>query len=278
MTGTDERPFAAEVADMDARLRSIPEAWEQPPAHMIEKLPKISCTACSKASGKVCDRHEKKRCATCGSWITTAHVDLDYLGHAGVTRALIEIDPAWEWGLGWTDGDEHIDAFAMTNPTQPTVMLGTLTVLGVTRQCVGTVDRWKGPDTFKELIGDLLRNGAMRFGIGTALWSKADWDALPDSPAEEPAPALPEHVGENAIKNRLVQHVGGDRELAAGLWEGRPDTLRPGAEVGADDKGRPLFPVEAVEAWVATLVLPDGDDVAQKPAEGAGGAAEAQGA
>lgn len=34
----------------------------------------------------------------------------------------------------------------------------------------------------KELIGDLLRNGAMRFGIGLALWAKEEWaDLAPPS-------------------------------------------------------------------------------------------------
>lgn len=138
------------MSDHRDELAAIPAKWEKPPPSMIEQIPK-------------------------------GNTRLDYMGHAAVTRALIEVDPEWNWGLGWADGEGHIDAFAMTNPAQPTVMLGTLTVLGVTRQCVGTVDRWKGPDTFKELIGDLLRNGAMRFGIGTALWSKSQWEALPES-------------------------------------------------------------------------------------------------
>jgi hypothetical protein len=52
------------------------------------------------------------------------------------------------------------------------VMWGYLTVHGVDRLCVGTCEPGKG-DPEKELVGDLLRNGAMRFGIGTKLWSKA---------------------------------------------------------------------------------------------------------
>jgi hypothetical protein len=33
------------------------------------------------------------------------------------------------------------------------------------------------PDLDKELVGDFLRNAAMRFGICLALWSKQDWEA-----------------------------------------------------------------------------------------------------
>ena len=50
----------------------------------IGKLPKISCRACSKAPGKVCSDHSKSKCKACGNYITTAHVDLDYVTRDGL--------------------------------------------------------------------------------------------------------------------------------------------------------------------------------------------------
>jgi len=96
-------------------------------------------------------------------------VNLLYMGHAEVTLALLEADPCWTWeplafdaaGLPMID----VQGNRLT-------MWGYLTVCGLRRLCVGTCEARKG-DPEKELIGDLLRNGAMRFGIGTKLWSKA---------------------------------------------------------------------------------------------------------
>ena len=47
-------------------LADILPKWANPPASMIDKLPKGGTT-------------------------------LDYMGHAAVTRALIEVDPEWNW-------------------------------------------------------------------------------------------------------------------------------------------------------------------------------------
>jgi hypothetical protein len=50
-------------------------------------------------------------------------------------------------------------------------MWGYLTLLGVTRIAVGSVEAHKA-DLDKELVSDFLRNAAMRFGIALALWTK----------------------------------------------------------------------------------------------------------
>ena len=95
---------------------------------------------------------------------------LSYMGHAEVTLALIDVDPAWTWepvAIDPATGGPMIH-----KQGNRLVMWGYLTVCDVRRLCVGTCEDRKG-DPEKELIGDLLRNGAMRFGIGTKLWSKA---------------------------------------------------------------------------------------------------------
>lgn len=104
------------------------------------------------------------------SHIARGGAQLAYVGHADITLLLIEVDPLWNWEpLAYDQAgrpliDHHGDRL---------VLWGRLTVHGKSIVCVGTCEARKG-DPEKELIGDLLRNGAMRFGIGTRLWSKAD--------------------------------------------------------------------------------------------------------
>lgn len=54
-------------------------------------------------------------------------------------------------------------------------MWARMTVLGVTRIGFGDPPgRNSGPNAIKETIGDFIRNAAMRFGVGTYLWSKSE--------------------------------------------------------------------------------------------------------
>jgi hypothetical protein len=107
---------------------------------------------------------------------------LDYVGHAEITKILIEIDPEWSWQpVAWENGRPatHTQMGKMTKRDGtvlefPTVsMWGHLTLLGVTRIAVGSVEAHKA-DLDKELVSDFLRNAAMRFGIALALWTKGE--------------------------------------------------------------------------------------------------------
>jgi hypothetical protein len=75
-------------------------------------------------------------------------------------------------------------------------MWATLTLLGKSLLGVGSV-RSDKPDMDKELVGDFLRNAAMRFGISLSLWSKQDWSdkttitSLADTQAKRAAEAKP---------------------------------------------------------------------------------------
>jgi hypothetical protein len=96
---------------------------------------------------------------------------LDYVSHAEITKILIEIDPHWRWvPIEWNNGRPaiHIENGIAT-------MWGELTLLGQSRLGVGSV-RADKQELDKELVGDLLRNAAMRFGIALKLWSKQEWD------------------------------------------------------------------------------------------------------
>jgi hypothetical protein len=103
---------------------------------------------------------------------------LDFVGHAEITRILLEIDPNWSWEpVAWTETGRP----AITEVNGTAVMWGRLTVLGQSRLGVGSARADKG-DVDKELIGDFLRNAAMRFGISLSLWSKSEWEEQPHAP------------------------------------------------------------------------------------------------
>ena len=119
-------------------------------------------------------------------------ITLDFVGHAEITKILIEVDPQWSWEpVAWTaDGRPAINTV-----NGMAVMWGKLTVLGQSRLGVGSA-RHDKPDLDKELIGDFLRNAAMRFGISLSLWSKSEWEeqaAQPRKPAE-PKPMTQDFV------------------------------------------------------------------------------------
>lgn len=100
---------------------------------------------------------------------------LSYVSHSEITRILIEIDPLWTWEpIEWVNGRPaiHIENGMAT-------MWAKLTLLGKTMIGVGSARADKA-DYEKELIGDMLRNICMRFGIALSLWSK-EWDSQPQT-------------------------------------------------------------------------------------------------
>jgi len=114
-------------------------------------------------------------------YIQRSGINLAYVSHAEITRILIEIDPMWNWQpAAWIDGKP-----AIQESNGMATMWGSLTLLGKTLIGVGSV-RADKPDYEKELVGDFLRNAAMRFGICLALWSKQDWETA--KPANQPKP------------------------------------------------------------------------------------------
>ncbi|HVX20925.1 MAG TPA: hypothetical protein VHB02_06240 [Acidimicrobiales bacterium] len=135
-------------------------------------LPRVTCRACSDSRERHCDRHERSKCPDCGNFISTAHIHLDYVGHAAVTDRLLTVDPAWNWEPMATD-EQGLPAFDRQGN-----LWVRLTVHGVTRLGVGD------GKTPKEAIGDAIRNAAMRFGVALSLWSK---DELESGHGEEKA-------------------------------------------------------------------------------------------
>lgn len=160
------------MTDTASLLAALPAAYGQPEPALVAKMPRGG-------------QGPKGRCRECGGWHATDAIHLDYVGHADITRILIEVDPLWSWEpAAWTDeGEPRISQRGTTLH-----MWGWLTVLGKRMLCVGTCEVGK-TEAAKELIGDLLRNGAMRFGIALSLWSKADRQephSLPHPTDQEP--------------------------------------------------------------------------------------------
>jgi hypothetical protein len=168
------------------------------PEHM-GKLPKITCGACRGSRSrpnpmKVCERHEKRKCPQCRNFITTEHMHLDYVGHAEVTDRLLAVDPLWMWepmAFG-------PDGLPQCDPNGGLWIR--LTVAGVTRIGYGSADGKSGGDAVKEIIGDAIRNAAMRFGVALDLWGATFKRAEDDAEAalREQAPDVPEEDWETA--------------------------------------------------------------------------------
>lgn len=174
----------AKQFDGFARLR------EPFPPEQIGKLPRLTCKDCSKKS---CQTHKKTKCKDCNAYISTAHIHLDYVGHASVTDRLLEVDPSWTWEpvAFEEDGTPKISTDLNGNPA----FWIKLTVLEVTRYGVGTCDSGAF-EGLKQLVSDALRNAAMRFGVALDLWSKED--LAKDDP--EPQYASPEQLAELRTK------------------------------------------------------------------------------
>ena len=221
---------------MAVGLADIPARFATPDPATVSKLPK--------PTGR---DNTKGHCNECGGYHGLPAVHLDYQGHADVTLALIECDPEWTWEP--TAFDPETGGPMIQLQGKRLVLWGRLIVHGVPRLCVGTCDSTKG-DPEKELIGDLLRNGAMRFGIATRLWSKADsadpagsgkaggYDRKPrrgGKPDPEPEDDAPHPLGE-----RVMAAVAAMRELddagkaSLKAWaDGR--SLKPSALLADED-------------------------------------------
>ena len=161
------------------KLEEIVEKYATPDPAMVSKLNK---------------RFKDKN----GNW---QDLFLDYVGHADLTKILIAIDPYWNWKpLEVRDGAPVINITGGI-----ATMWIELTVLGKTIIGVGSCKADKD-DAAKELIGDALRNAAMRFGIAINLWSKSD------TPASAPRTIRQQPT---SVVNNVVQHPAG--KAGAGL-------------------------------------------------------------
>jgi len=111
-------------------------------------------------------------------------MQLDFVGHADVVKALCEIDPAWSIEPVAFDAN-GLPAFRVENGMAH--MAAWMTIHGVRRLGIGSVMHNK-PDIFKELQSDAIRNCAMRFGIYLSLWTKSEWEDVSYTSSTPSAP------------------------------------------------------------------------------------------
>jgi hypothetical protein len=194
------------VAEQDARRARLMALLEPFPADQVGKLPRVTCRECS-GRGKRCDEHKPRRCETCKAYVSPKHIHIDYIGHADVTRKLLETDHEWSWEPFALDdnGLPHLDTDEFGNPVGMWIRL---TILGITRPGYGSCPSNQS-DAVKVLIGDALRNAAMRFGVALDLWSKTDRD----NPAAENPVA---DAGQRAMPPR--QRAADAQVVVDGQW------------------------------------------------------------
>lgn len=149
------------------------------PASEVGKLPRVTCAQCRE---RACQQHPRQRCQVCRNYISTAHIHLDYVGHAEVTDRLLEVDPRWTWAPVSWDEQHNLPAFDGLGG-----LWIELTVAGVTRYGYGHADGKRGGDAVKESIGDAIRNAAMRYGVALDLWRRTEAEAVEAAPTEPEA-------------------------------------------------------------------------------------------
>lgn len=138
------------------------------PDNQIGKLPKPTKAQTDAVKN---DFKTGVRCEICGGWHHPKVVHLDYVGHAALTDRLLDCDMNWGW-----------EPVALTERGLPLFdesggLWISLTVCGVSRIGYGHAASSSFKEVGsreKEVIGDALRNAAMRFGAALDLWHKGD--------------------------------------------------------------------------------------------------------
>lgn len=205
---------------MSEDIELLAKLREPFPAHHISKLPKETK---SQADARKADKSLIVwKCQVCGGAHHKDAVHLDYVGHAALTDRLLDTDMAWNWEPVAFD-DRGLPAF-----DQQGGLWIRLTVHGVTRLGYGSAAHKPHMEVGareKEVIGDALRNAAMRFGAALDLWHKGDLHLVEE---EKSAEANQPITGKQADEIRaLIESTGSDadRFLKYMKAESVPDIL-----------------------------------------------------
>jgi hypothetical protein len=131
-----------------------------------------------------CPDNEKKNCKICGGWHHPNIIHLKFVGHAALTNRLLDADINWSWEPMAFDKD-GLPAFDASGG-----LWIRLTVSGQTRIGYGNAaaSQYKEVGSReKEVIGDALRNSALRFGAALSLWHKGGELYISEPETSEPA-------------------------------------------------------------------------------------------
>ena len=160
-----------------------------------------------------------------------AGITLDYVGHGAVTDRLLEADPLWTWEPFAVD-DNGGPLMERDADGHPIALWIRLTVCDVTRIGVGTCPA-RQSDAEKVLIGDAIRNAAMRFGVALDLWIRgqgSDDEHLSNGAQSSTRRRTTQPPPVERLTDRQIAALG---ELAAVLPEDNPkrqkfeDGLKP---------------------------------------------------
>lgn len=178
------------MGDTPNNLHKLREPF---PPHQISKLPKAMCAL------EEWKKLDKGKCQECGGWhAKTKTMHLDYVGHAALTDRLLDTDPFWTWEP-CAYGPDGLPAFDKTGG-----LWIRLTVCGHTRLGYGNASSGgmkTDGNREKEVIGDALRNAAMRFGAALDLWHKGQLHDDDDGEAAgAPARQAPKPASKPAAK------------------------------------------------------------------------------
>lgn len=162
-----------DVTTVSQQLAKLREPFD--PKHIEKRCQPVSKTG------------DKQRCPKCSGFHRLPAVQLSYVGHAQVTNRLLDADPAWTWRPMATEENGN-PVFVRADNGFPIGLWILLTVCGITRPGYGSVEAGAF-DPEKQLIGDAIRNAAMRFGVALELWSKAELETEDEEP--DPSGARP---------------------------------------------------------------------------------------
>jgi hypothetical protein len=163
------------------------------PTDLVCYRPQPWCKACNDAKSRVCSDHKKQWCDTCRQSLTEAHADLAYIGHADVNERLDLVDPEWSWRhiavslppealahpLDSSMALQHVIENSLPRYDNEGGLWIEMTVHNdkgdpIQRFGYGDAPGKRGSSAIKEIIGDAIRNAAMRYGVARYLWSRSD--------------------------------------------------------------------------------------------------------
>jgi hypothetical protein len=194
---------------MNDKVDKLAKLREPFAAHLISKLPKETK---SQREGREANRSLGISCPICGGWHHKDAIHLDYVGHAALTDRLLDVDPLWYWEPV-AFGEDGLPRFDKTGGLWIRLHVCGHSRLGYGHAKAATYQDIGARE--KEVIGDALRNAAMRFGAALDLWHKGDLHADDDEPkVEQRAQSTPTaqmqddlHAFDEATRNTMVEYA-----------------------------------------------------------------------
>ena len=247
------------------------------PASAMGVLNRSWCRECSamRGRGAHCKTHSWVQTGKCpwtytagdGSTVqcqgdhTWAVNHFTYVGHAALTRRLLEIDPGWDadWVAKTPSGNPDLIS------TESAVMAWMrLTLCGITHMDIGVADRGNR-NSLQDLYGNALRRCAMRFGIALELWSKEELEDFappgedPGDPDAPPAGEVEEELASPADLAELNDEIAliADDKTRAAVRRHIRRHIRKGEQMTKPELGDAL-------AYVKTQIE-TGDESGQEP-------------